>query len=292
MEIGLVSFNRRIILSVIGIVTAWLLMIFGIPAETDIRHFFYLSDQRVVTVERINEQKIILNYINLSDEFELVRAPMLVFVDSEGKNHRGHLIEVEEPADPLQMFKVSDLLKPHAYRGYTILGDFKLQAPVSKVYFKVGSRTLELEPVSKEDFELVAARITQIDLESELPGAAVREAGFHRGHGELHSAGSETAQALEKLFPELELVQPVLLASPPPKLPSSAAGLPDPVVVKISALVSRAGGVHELKVEKGLNATLDALALETVRNSWKFLPAISKGEVADARLTLNVVFQR
>jgi hypothetical protein len=34
------------------------------------------------------------------------------------------------------------------------------------------------------------------------------------------------------------------------------------------------------------------MALDTVRNTWRFLPAISKGEIVSSELTLNVRFRR
>lgn len=266
------------------------ILLADLHAET--YHYFYLSDQRVVTVELLDAQKAILNYINLSDGFEIIQAPMLVLLDGAGKPSYGHVIEVDNPSEASERFKVSDLLKPREYKGYNILGKYNFEPAPAKAYFKVGSRILEMEPLSKEDFELVAARIGEIDLAGQSPERVVREAGFNRGYGVLHRAGGEGSEELEKLFRDLELVPPILLANPQPGLPKSALNLPDPVVVKLSALVTRSGGVHKLEVRQGINPTVDEIAIEAVRNSWKFLPAISKGEVADATLTLNVVFQR
>ena len=46
------------------------------------------------------------------------------------------------------------------------------------------------------------------------------------------------------------------------------------------------------EVETGIDAKLDSIALEVVRNSWDFLPAISEGEAVAAELVLRVVFRR
>lgn len=263
-----------------------------VPSGT--RHYFFLSDRRIVTVELIDAQKAILNYINLGDTFEIIQAPMLLFLDSTDRPHRGHVIQIENPSDPAKLFKVTALIKPGQYEGYSILGRYDFQSPPQKAFFKVSSRIIELEPVSEEDFELLAARIGELDLSIKSGKQMVLGAGFHRGHGLLYSAGTEEAEELEKYFPDsdLELLAPVLLSAPQPALPSSFADLPDPVIVQLSAFVSRSGGVHRVRVMQGINPKLDELAVDTVQNSWTFLPAISKGEIANTQLTLNVVFRR
>ena len=48
----------------------------------------------------------------------------------------------------------------------------------------------------------------------------------------------------------------------------------------------------DLEVVESVNEELDQMALDTVRNSWRFLPAISKGEIVSSELTLNVRFRR
>ncbi len=63
-------------------------------AASGTHHYFFLSDQRIITVELINEQKSILNYINLGDSFEIIQAPKLLILDAEGRPYNGHVIEV------------------------------------------------------------------------------------------------------------------------------------------------------------------------------------------------------
>ena len=83
------------------------------------RHYFFLSDQRIVTVELINPQKAILNYINLGDTYEFLEAPGLLILDSDGGFFNGHVLEIEEAEDPRERFKVSELIQPHVYVGTT-----------------------------------------------------------------------------------------------------------------------------------------------------------------------------
>ena len=261
-----------------------------VPAGT--HHYFFLSDRRIVTVELINTQKAILNYINLGDTFEIIQAPMLAILDSQQSHYRGHVFEVENPANSAQKFKVTDLLKPHQFRGYSVLGNYRLKRSPERAYFRVGGLILKLESISREDFELMAARIEEMDMTDTDSQRIVLEAGFNRGYGVVFQAGTKKARKLEKYFPDLNSLPPLLLANPSPRLPSSALNLPDLPVVKLSAFISRDGRVFKLGVIKGINPELDALAMDTVRNSWKFLPAISKNDIAVVEMVLNVVFQR
>ncbi|MCZ6879381.1 MAG: energy transducer TonB [Acidobacteria bacterium] len=256
------------------------------------RHYLYLSDQRIITLELVNEQKAILNYISLGDAFEIIQAPGLLIFDSEGHPFHGHLIEVEEAADPNDRFKVTELAQPRSYAGFNIWGNYRLPAPAQEAYFQVGSRIVKLEPLIEEDFEWLAAKIGKLDLSMEDGKEMVLQAGFLQGHGKLYTSGAPEVEEIEGHFPDLELLQPVLLSSPQPALPSSFSDLPDPVLIVLSARVSRSGGLSELQVVRGVAPRLDELALQTVRNSWTFLPAISEGSIADARLTFNVVFRR
>lgn len=256
------------------------------------RHFLFLSDQRLVTVELIDRYKAILNYINLSNQFEVIQGPLLVIFDSQAHRYRGHLIEREDSSDPEQRYTVSDLVGPGRFQGYTIVGDYRFQFPPQKAFFKVGSAILELKPLSEEDFEVIAGKVGRIDLTREVNAQQLQLAGFHQGHGVLRRAGGEEAEEWENYFPDLERLAPVLLENPLPRLPPPAADLPDPVIVRVSAIVTRSGGIQDVRVTQGLNPTLDTLAIEAVQDYWRFLPAIAKSEVSQSQLILKVRFER
>ena len=255
-------------------------------------HYLYVSDRRLVTVELIDEHKAILNYINLGDAFEFIQAPLLVFLDGLDQPYHGRVIEIEDPPDPAERFAVSQLLKPGQFAGFSILGNYRFRAPPGAAFLKVGSRIIELQPLSVDDFELVAQRIGELDLSLQARRRMLVEAGFRQGQGVLHNVGTQRAQQLEQYFPKTDLMAPVTLASPMPRLPAAFADLPDPVTLLVSAMVSRLGNVYDLKVVEGINPKLDQLAMDTVGNSWSFLPAISKGETASVELTLKITFRR
>lgn len=276
-------------MGMVGLATSGLLT--G-QAASGTRHYFFLSDQRIVTVELISERKSILNYINLGDSFEIIQAPLLLILDEEDRAYHGHVIEVEEATHPGERFKVTELVQPARYFGFNIWGNYSFQSAPEKAYLKVGSRIVELAPVSESDFNFLATRIGNLDLEMEDGKQMVLMAGFRQGWGTIHSSGAEEVREIEPLFPDLKLVPPVFLEGAQPGLPASFAHLPDPVVVELSARVSRAGALSDIEVVHGLAPRLDRLAIDTVRNTWSFLPAISEGKIADTQLTFNVVFRR
>lgn len=264
----------------------------GQPASGT-RHYFFISDQRVITVELIDEQKSILNYINLGDSFEIIQAPQLLILDAEGQPYHGHVIEVEDAKHPNERYQVTELVQPDRYVGYNILGNYHFQAPPERVFLKIGSRIAELEPVSESDFNLLAAKVGDLDLAMEDGKQRVLLAGFRQGWGTIYGSGAPEVEQIESHFPDLdEVVPPVFIRGSQPSLPASFAHLPDPVVVELSARVSRSGAIFNIEVVHGLAPRLDQLARETVQNTWTFLPAISKGKTADTQMTVNVVFRR
>ncbi len=261
-------------------------------AASGTRHYFFLSDQRIITVELINEQTTILNYINLGDSFEIIQAPGLLILDAEGRPYHGHVIEVEDATDPSDRFKVTELVQPDRYVGFNIWGSYQFQEPPERVFLKVGSRIVELEAVSKTDFNLLASKIGNLDLAMENGKQMVLMAGFRQGYGAIYGSGAVEMEQIESHFPDLEVLPPVFLEGAQPALPSSFAHLSDPVVVELNGRVSRSGALLVIEVVNGIAPRLDQLARETAQNTWTFLPAISKGKVADVQLTFNVVFRR
>jgi hypothetical protein len=257
------------------------------------RHYFFISDQRVITVELIDERKSIVNYINLGDSFEIIQAPQLLILDAEGRPYHGHVIEVEDANHPNERYKVTELVQPDRYVGHNILGNYLFQAPPERVFLKIGSRIAELDPVSESDFNLLAAKIGNLDLAMEDGKQMVLLAGFRQGWGTIYGSDAAEVEQIEGHFPNLdEVVPPVFIEGSQPGLPASFAHLPDPVVVELSARVSRSGAILDIEVVHGLAPRLDQLARETVQNTWTFLPAISKGKIADTQMTVNVVFRR
>lgn len=256
------------------------------------RDFIYISDQRVVTAEIASETEVIVNYINLASNYELLEARNLLIVGAGGESYRGHVFKRDTPGDDGQLYEVSDLLEPKRYKGYSVLGNFRFESAPQKLYWRVGARFLELLPVEAQDFETYADRIGRLDLKAEDPRLTLYDAGFLEGLGTLYNAGSAEARRLAAALPELEPYPPVVLKSPAPRLPSRFSSLPDPVVVRVRVEVTPLGGLLNGTIDQGIDPELDQIALEVVRNSWVVLPAISEGETVGTEVVLQVAFER
>ena len=264
----------------------------GQAAEAGFRHFLYISNQRVVTVEMIDEGETILNYINLGGNYELLESTNLLILDTTGGGYRGHLFKRDQADAEGQVFQVTDLVEPRQFRGYSILGNFRFEAPPAAVYFRLGGRILELTPLTPEEFEKAADRVGNLDLEVENSTLAVYDAGFRQGVGRLLRAGTPEGDPITRLVADRELYPPIVLKNRAPRLLSKFSHLPDPVVVRIRLEVTALGGLVNHSVEEGVDPELDQIALEVVRNSWIVLPAISEGKTAGADLVVRVQFER
>ncbi len=271
---------------------ALILTSIALAQPTGSRHYLYLSDKRIVTVELIDAQSAILNYFNLDDSIVFVRAPHLAIRDASGNTLRGHVIQLEDPPNLDEIYAVSRMVKERTYAGVTILGNFDFQAAPVEAYLRIGGRIVQMEGLTEQEFDIVASRVGDLELTAQDTALMVQLAGFRSGRGELFLTSDEKASELLPLFPDLDLLPPMLISEERPGLPDEFERLPDPVVVQLTASVSRSGGIYQLQVKKGLNRKLDRLAVEFVQNTWKMLPAIAKSEIADSETTLNVVFER
>ncbi len=255
------------------------------------KYFVYVSDKRIITAELTDNNKVIVNYINLSDVIELIEAHGLLVVDEAGNGYRGHLFLPEEATPSGSRYEVNDLVKPTQFRGFDILGNFRWKSRPSQVLLHLGSRLAELEPLDSPEFDVFATKVAQLDLSIES-GMAVSEAGFWRGQGFLHHANTEKALEIESRFPRSDPAPPVVLETPQARLPGKFSHLPDPVVVQLRVQITSRGGIQNPTVDRSIHPELDQLAIQVVLNSWQFLPAVAKGKPVGAETVLNVQFLR
>ena len=261
-------------------------------AQPALLHFLYVSNQRVVTLELIDEGETILNFINLGKNFELLQSTNLLILDTTGGAYRGHLFKRDRADEEGQVFEVTDLIEPRQFKGYSILGNFRFKAPPASVFLRLGARILELEPLTPEEFEKAADKVGNLDLEVENSTLALYDAGFLQGVGQLLRAGTPEGDPIDALLTDSELYPPIILKNPAPRLLSKFSRLPDPVVVRIRLKLTALGGLISHSVEESVDPELDSIALGVVRNSWVVLPAISDGKPAGAELVVRVEFER
>lgn len=270
------------------ICSAWTLIK---PLHAEGQHFIYLSDQRILTLEVVDPSTAVFNYVNLGQTYEVFKAPKVVLLDEQGKGYRGHVFQVEEGEEGPAKFKVSDLVKPGQYKGYLLRGDLRVEGAIDRVAVGLGGRFAELEKLESREFEVQVARISELDLTQKDRVLALERVGFQRGYGVLHAVESEEAQVFRPFLGEEEILPPVIIKNPAPRLPSSKAEQFPSAIVQVRAFVSVYGGVSGVEINRSLDPVLDEMALQTVQNSWLFLPAISDGKVVSAELTLNVKFE-
>ena len=64
------------------------------------KQFLYLSAERIVTLELVDDHSVVLNYFDLGKTYELLTARQLVLLGPSGEVFRGHLFKEESPKDP------------------------------------------------------------------------------------------------------------------------------------------------------------------------------------------------
>ena len=254
--------------------------------------FLYLSNQRIVTLEVIDSNRAVVNYLNLSESYTVFMPSDFIVFGKQGQWKRTQVIKNEDLSDQDNRFFASHLIKPGDVYGAEIQGDLRIDGDVDAACLRIDGRILLFEKLLKRDLEVAISRISNIDMDRRNRKNAIQRAGFQRGFGKMIFEGSEAAEEYKQYFQEDPVFGPVAIADPKPLLPSAFRNLPDPVVVRVSGVISRFGGIKDMEVAKGLDPVLDEMAMETVRGSWQFLPAVQGGEVAEAEVKLNIVFRR
>lgn len=264
----------------------------SLGGQPEFHHFLYVSNRRVVALELIDETEAILNYINLGRNYELLESNNLLILDSAGKGYRGHLLKRDKADDGGQIFQVAELFAPRDFRGYSVVGNFRFRVSPRSAYLRVGSKVLELAPLDPDEFERLADWIGKLNLETENATLALYEAGFQHGLGQILSAGQLEASPVSSLLEKSDVLPPVVLKTPAPRLLPRFSHLPDPVVVRVRLELTAKGGITNLSVEEGVDPELDQVALEVVRNSWVLLPAVSGGKTIRSAMLVRVQFAR
>lgn len=253
----------------------------------------FIGPEAVLTLEIINATDVMVNVINLSDYAVLFEPKNLVFKSKSGKVSIGQVIDMPE-TDNLGntwKFRAKLLIAPRTSQGFTVRGAFQELKSVDSVYVKIGGRRFYGAAISEVEFNLLADKITNMDLQStnfpklfdqlQIPTKGTIRSAVGPEAGEDETRGMISAEGAN---PPKIIIKPATQ----PTEAARKAGVHG--VVKVSGLVTRDGEFINTKVSKDLGYGLGERALETVRNSWRFLPATREGEVVDATVTVNVEF--
>ena len=106
-------------------------------------------------------------------------------------------------------------------------------------------------------------------------------------HGD--TVGSEETVYLLGKNPQIK--PPRQIRSPLPAYTPEAKEAKIEGVVMLQAIIHRDGTVGSAKVLRGLGHGLDAAAVDTVRNKWRFQPATLDGRPVSVQATIEVTFR-
>jgi TonB family protein len=201
--------------------------------------------------------------------------------DQESKDNRGQTYR----------YSASILLKGRSFTGLTVLGAFREQDQIEELSVRIGAKRYYLDPLEKIEFDQLANKIEGLDLETPRPKAALQEANIPEvGTVKSTDGTSEWDRDWQGLLQPDGLNLPKLIEKPPVQPTEEARRSNTSGKVRLSALITKNGGIEDLRVEKGLGRGLDERAVEAVKNSWMFLPATKNGEVLEGRVFFEVEF--
>jgi len=263
------------------------------PQAAAPKSWAYVGPQYIITAEAAGPYSFVLNLINLTDFVIVVQPGEFIYKGSSGRFYIGQVFDHESKDNRGETFRYSAsiLLKGHSFTGLTALGAFHEQDTIDELSVRIGAKRFYLVPLEKVEFEQLAARIGELDLESASPRAALQGADLNdMGSVKTTDGTSDWDKDWQGLLQPDGLNFPKIVARPPVQPTEEARKTHTYGKVKLSALITRNGGIEDLRVEKGLGRGLDERAMESVRNSWVFLPATKNGEVLEGRVAFEVDF--
>jgi len=262
-------------------------------AQESAQTFVFISPQLILTAEVGGPHSFVLNVINLSDFVMVVQPNEFICKVASGRYYIGQVYDKQSKDNRGEVFKYSAsvLLRSRAFEGLTILGEFLEQKNIVELSLRIGSKRYYLEPVAKLEFEILAAKINELDLTGEDVRVAMEDAGL-RPVGNVRSTDgtSEWDRDWEGLIRYDGVITPKIIEKPAITPTEEAVRTKTYGRVRLSAVINKDGGLQDLRVEKGLGRGLDERAMEAVKNSWVFLPATKNGEVLEGRLEFLVDF--
>ncbi len=260
---------------------------------SDVRMWAYVGAQYIITAEVAGPRSFIVNFINLSDFVIVVQPNEFIYRAASGRFFIGQVFEQESKDNRGEVFRYSAsvLLKGRSYTGLTILGAFREQDQIEELGVRIGAKRYYLDPLGKTEFDQLAVKVGELDLDNPRPRAALQEANIlDRGSVRSTDGTSDWDKDWQGLLQPDGLNLPKLIERPPVQPTDEARRTNTYGKVRLSALINKNGGIEDLRVEKGLGRGLDERALEAVKNSWVFLPATKNGEVLEGRVYFEVDF--
>ena len=191
----------------------------------------------------------------------------------------------------VQKYSASILVKGHSFTGLSVVGSFHEQDEIVELSVRIGAKRFYLQPMEKAVFEQLAAKIGDLDLNNPSPAAALAEANIlDIGSVKSTDGTSEWDRDWQGLISQDGVNPPKIIERPEITSTPEARRARTFGKVKLSAVITKNGGIQDLKVVKGLGRGLDQRAIDGVKNSWMFLPATKNGEVLETAIALEIEF--
>jgi TonB family protein len=255
--------------------------------------FAFVNSRYAITAEIAAEHKFIVNFINFSDFVVVLQPNEFIYRGASGRFYIGQVYELEgnnARGEP-QKYAASYLMKGRSFAGLSIVGAFREKDQIEEISVRIGAKRFYLQPLESTAFEQLAAKVSNLDLESPNIAASLVDANIPElGTVKSTDGTSEWDKDWQGLLSPDGVNPPKIIERPEIPITDEARKSRVYGKVKISGIINKSGGIQDLKIVKGLERSLDKRALEGVKNSWVFLPATKNGEVTDAAFTLDVEF--
>jgi TonB family protein len=183
------------------------------------------------------------------------------------------------------------LLKGHSFTGLTIVGAFHELDQIEELSLRLGAKRFYPQPLDEAQFEMLATKIGELDLENSDSRAALRDANIQDlGSAKTTDGTSEWDKDWQNLINPDGINVPKVIEHLPILPPEDSKYSNINGKIRLSAFINKNGGIQDLKIVKGMDKDLDERALRAVQNSWAFLPATKNGEVLETTIFFEVEF--
>jgi TonB family protein len=276
--------------------TAALLLLLVFPSASAVaspKTFVYVSKSYIITAEAAGERSFVLNFINLSDFVIVILPNEFIYKGASGRFYIGQVFDLaqKDMRGDTSKYSASFLLKGHFFAGVSITGVFREQDQIEELSVRIASKRFYLQPMEKTAFEQFAAKIGKLDITNPNADAVLETAGISEMGTEKSTDGTlEWDRDWQGLITP-DGVNPIKIIRQTNIEPAAEAIKAKTYgKVKLSAIINKNGGIHDLKVVKALNKNLDQRAMDGVKSGWLFLPATKNGEVIESTIPIEVDF--
>lgn len=257
--------------------------------------YVYISYDRVFLIEVVNPNKVIFNFINLSDFVKVIEAShIFLYKKNENKICLGQVFEDNNT------FLGSYLVKDWNSGGLTLWGKFNLKNSKDEIFYVYREgKFFKLEGVSESEYDYIYMLLGNLNLENKNIKMQFYKLG-------IPLKGSFTPEEREKRL--LKIYKNCFKngVNPPKILKIFKIKCPDFLKkykkdlikngIDVSGIIDRNGELRDIKILKNLSESeLDKkfkiFLINFIKLNFLFLPATLNGDVVQARVKFRVFFK-